>query len=142
MTERFSVEQTVAALRQAEMDLPVADLIRKLRHLGAGPLALEEAACRLGEGAYACSATTAVWPSATSAAPITAKPSPPRHRTHHPQTDQTVLLGAAEWRSTRQCQFPAAAGLRPMPRSARISSANPCASSAGSRSFSAARSRP
>jgi hypothetical protein len=38
--KRFSVEQIVAVLKQAERGLPVEDLIRQPRHLGADVLPL------------------------------------------------------------------------------------------------------
>jgi hypothetical protein len=45
--KRFSVEQIVAVLKQAELGMPVADLIRADRDLRADFLSVEEAVRRL-----------------------------------------------------------------------------------------------
>jgi hypothetical protein len=41
--KRFSVEQIVAVLKQAEVGVPVAELIRQVGHQRADPIPLEKA---------------------------------------------------------------------------------------------------
>lgn len=50
MTKRFSLEQIVVVLKQAELGLPVADLTRRVGISEADLLPLEEAVCGPGDG--------------------------------------------------------------------------------------------
>ena len=56
--KRFSVEQIVAVVKQAELGLPVADLIRQVGISEPGVLSLEERIRRPGTGAGARVQTT------------------------------------------------------------------------------------